>query len=217
MSDHRPNTTLRRFIINTIVVWSVLGVYMLINHHQPANPFVVPMPAWVPFWPAFIVPYFGMLLLTWFLPAAIRDAARFRACERALICAFLLIIPWWLITPTMLPRPPLPEGAWTWSIKLTWMLDAPTNITPCGHGIGPVVAAWYVVRDRPNWRWPLIAILTIGLSSIALTWQHRPVDILLGTIAAAIGIAVAEMLRRRNAKSDSVNASFANASDNWTE
>ena len=197
MSDNRPNTGFRHFAINTVVVWSVLGVYSLVDHHQPPNPTVVPMPGWVPFWPAFIVPYFGMLLLTWFLPAAIRDAARFRTCEQALICAYLLAIPWWIITPTELPRPQLPDGFWAASMGLTWKLDEPYNVTPCAHCIGPMIAAWYAIQERPKWRWPLIALLVVGIASIPLTWQHRPVDVLLGTVAAAIGIVVAETLRRR--------------------
>jgi hypothetical protein len=40
-------------------------------------------------------------------------------------------------------------------------------------------------------------MLGLGLSSIAFVWQHRPIDILLGTVAAAIGIAVGETLSRR--------------------
>jgi hypothetical protein len=40
-------------------------------------------------------------------------------------------------------------------------------------------------------------MLLLGLPSIALVWQHRPVDILLGTIAAVVGIVAGEVLSRR--------------------
>ena len=40
-------------------------------------------------------------------------------------------------------------------------------------------------------------ILVLALPSIALIWQHRPIDILLGTVAAVIGIVVGEALSRR--------------------
>jgi hypothetical protein len=189
-----PNTPFRRFVVNTLTVWSVLGLYMLINHHEPAHPFIVPMPSWVPFWPVFVFPYVGMLLVTWFLPVAIRDVARFRVYLKAVVIAFLLVIPWWILTPTIIPRPPRPDGAWGGIFGLLWTLDQPSNVTPYAHGSGPVVGAWFVVRDRPTWLWPLVAILALGLSSVALTWQHRPIDILLGTIAAAISIIVAECL-----------------------
>ncbi len=188
---------LRRFTAITVMVWPMLGLYMLINHHQPATQTTVVMPSWVPFCPAFFNPYCALIFVTWLLPVAIRDAGLFRACLWANICAWLLVMPWWILTPTMLARPPLPQGAWADTYQWLWTVDQPYNVMPCAHGIGPVVAAWFAGRDRPTWRWPLAMILVLGLPSIALTWQHRPIDILLGTVAAAIGIAFGETLNRR--------------------
>jgi hypothetical protein len=188
---------LRRFVQISLTVWPVLGVYMLIDRWQPNQPVEVVMPSWVPFWPVFAVPYVGMLLMTWLLPVAIRDAGRFRACLTALVCAFALTIPWWILTPTTLPRPVLPVDVWSGLYRLIVAKDPPNNVMPCGHGIGPLVAAWFVGRERPTWRWPLAAILALGLPSIALVWQHRPLDILLGTAAAVMGIVVAEALQGR--------------------
>jgi hypothetical protein len=188
------NTALRRFIINTVTVWPMLGVYQLINHYQPANPSPVPMPSWVPFCPPFMIFYLGMLLTTWLLPVAISDPSRFRAYLVANICGFLLVAPWWILTPTMIPRPPLPSGFWGYFFGGFWMVDRPYNVMPCAHGIGPVTAVWFVVQVRRSWLWPVLLWLIIGLSSIALTWQHRPIDILLGAIATAIGIALGETI-----------------------
>jgi hypothetical protein len=84
--------------------------------------------------------------------------------------------------------------------------DPPNNVSPCAHGIGPVVAAWFAGRDRPSWRWPLAAMLVLGLPPIALIWQHRPLDIMLGLVAAAIGIIVGEALK--NLKKDLDGKSF---------
>lgn len=188
---------LRRFMAISLMVWPMLGVYMVINHHQFGTPVAVVMPSWVPFSPGFFAPYMAMLLMTWLLPVAIRDASRFRACLWANICAWLLVMPWWILTPTTLLRPPLPEGSWADSFQFLWAIDESCNVMPCAHGIGPVVAAWFAGRDHPMWRWPLAGMLALGLPSIALVWQHRPIDILLGTVAAAIGIAFGEMMSRR--------------------
>src|SRR5262245_29184787 len=192
-----PNSRLRRFVVNSIVVWPMLWLYMFINHHQTPPSTTVLMPSWVPFWPAFFPVYFAMMLVTWLLPVAIGDAGRFRACLRANVSAWLLVMPWWILSPTMLPRPALPEGVWAYVFDWVWTVDLPYNVRPCAHGIGPVVAAWFFVHDRPQWRWVIAGTLALGLASIALVWQHRPIDILLGTIAAAIGIAVGETLSRR--------------------
>ncbi|MEO6034619.1 MAG: hypothetical protein ABIQ35_05145 [Verrucomicrobiota bacterium] len=60
-----------------------------------------------------------------------------------------------------------------------------------------LVVWWFVSRERPEWRRPFVAILIAILPSISLVWQHRPIDILLGTIAAAIGIALGEWFYRK--------------------
>ena len=73
--------------MNTLVVWPMLGLYMVINHHQETPTTIVTMPSWVPFSPAFFPVYFGLMFITWFLPVMIYDPARFRACLRANVCA----------------------------------------------------------------------------------------------------------------------------------
>jgi len=182
----------RRFVVNTLVVWPMLGLYMVINHHQPPPTHTVTMPSWVPFLPEFLPISIGLMLITWFLPVAICERARFIACLRANVCAWLLVAPWWILTPTVMPRPPMIDGLWAESFRLLVAVDQPYNVMPCAHGVGPVVASWFVGRERPAWRWPLIAVLLATLPSIALVWQHRPIDILLGTVAAGIGIALGE-------------------------
>src|SRR5207247_2606869 len=98
---------LRRFVAISLTVWPILGLYLVIAHGRFASPTELVMPSWVPFWPAFTLPYLGMLLVTWLLPVSIGDAGRFRACLWALVCAYLLVMPWWILAPTTLPRPPL--------------------------------------------------------------------------------------------------------------
>jgi len=105
-------------------------------------------------------------------------------------------MPWWIVTPTTLARPPLPEGWWAAPYRWLTLVDPPNNVMPCAHGIGPVVGAWFAARDRPAWRWPLAGMVALGLPPIAFTWQHRPLDILLGTVAAGIGIVLGEWLNR---------------------
>ena len=188
---------LGRFVLTTLTMTLALGLYFIISLGQSGPATTVTMPSWVPFWPVFALPYFGMLLVAWVLPVAIRDATKFRACLRAMICAFFLVSPLWLLIPTRLHRPPTPEGWEAGLYRLLATIDPPHCVMPCAHGIGAMVGAWYVGLERPAWRWPLVVMLAVGVPSIALVGQHRPIDILLGTIAVAIGVAVGEMLGRR--------------------
>jgi hypothetical protein len=186
-----------RFALATATTWPMLAFYLLIDHHPLIEPTVVVMPSWVPFWPVFALPYSGMLFVWWLLPIGIRDTGRFLACLMALIVSYLLVMPWWIMAPTTLPRPALPDGCWVGFYRWLWLCDPPNNVMPCAHGIGPVVISWFLGRSRPKWILPLSGILVVGLPSIALTWQHRPIDIVIGTLAAVIGIIITELKSRR--------------------
>lgn len=188
---------LRRLVAITLTVWPVLGLYMYIDRHQVFTPTTVVMPSWVPFWPAFTLPYLGLMLVTWLLPVTIRQPRLFRACLWALGCAYLLTVPWWILTPTTLARPGAVDGWWAGCYSWLAAVDPPNNIMPCGHGVGPAVGAWFAGRDHPKWLWWLGAMIVLGLPSIAFTWQHRPFDILLGLGAGAIGILFGEVVVRR--------------------
>jgi hypothetical protein len=187
---------LQRFAIVTAATWPLLGIYMVINHWQTAFPKVLTMPSWMPFRPEFTPVYLGLLLAVWLLPVAIRDGARFRACLWGMILGHVLVMPWWLLMPTTLPRPPVPLDWWAEPYRWLVTADPPNNVTPCAHGIGPMVAVWFVGGERRTWRWPLVAMLAVGLASIALIWQHRPVDILLGMVAGVAGVVFGERLLR---------------------
>jgi hypothetical protein len=188
-----------RFTVNSVLVWSVLGLYLHINYHQPSSPTVLTMPSWVPFWPVFTIPYLAMLWVTWLLPLAIRNVGRFFACWVGMFVAYAIVVTLFVTFPTTLLRPPIPTDGWCVGLyRGLAATDPPNNVMPCAHGIGPMVAAWFTVYDRPTWRWPLVGMLVLGLSSVALVWQHRPIDIVLGTVIAAIGIAAGEALNRRN-------------------
>jgi len=201
-SDCRPLSPLRRFVSMGVVAILALELYLITAWFPLTSPTVVEMPSWVPFLPAFTLPYLGMLLMTWILPVAIRDGARFRACIWAFTCSFLLVLPLWIFMPTTLIRPNVPDGWWLGPYRWLVAVDPPNNVMPCAHGLGPMIGAWFLGLDRTAWRWPLGALLLLGMSSIALIWQHRPVDILIGIVAAAVGITFGEAVERSRRKSE---------------
>lgn len=188
---------LKRFAAISFTVLPMLWLYMIINHSHGLPPATVTMPGWVPFLPQLAPVYVAMLYSTWLLPLLIRKRSLFIRCIIANLTAYFLVMPWWIIYPTSLPRPPLPEGSWNLLYRIVITLDPPNNIMPCAHGMGPLIAAWFVCRERPQWRIPLSLFLLIGLPSIALVWQHRPVDILLGELAAVAGITFGEVYHAR--------------------
>lgn len=148
------------------------------------------MPGWVPFWPQATALYVALLLVTWLLPVAICNTRNFLRCQLANVLAYLLVMPWWVLLPTRIARPPLHEKTWMGLYEMLIAVDPPTNIRPCAHGIGPLIAVWFFTKEHPEWRWPLMATACVSLGSIAVTYQHRPLDIGLGTVAAVAAVAV---------------------------
>jgi len=179
-----------RLALLTVIGTSMLGLYLIIGHLHRADSLVLAMPEAVPFVPALALPYLALLGVAWFLPLALRSDRLFAECVMAGVLAYLLVAPWWLLVPTILPRPPLTDHGWTTTYRWLIAIDAPSNIFPCAHVLGPSLAAWYAARDRPAWRWWLAASLALGIPTIALTWQHRPVDILIGLLCAALAALV---------------------------
>ena len=195
-----PATALKpnwRFLLTTLMVAFALGLYFIISLHPFSPPKLVTMPAWVPFWPVFTLPYLGMLVVAALLPGTIQDPRRFRACVIGIVCAFIMVLPAWIFLPTELHRPPTPDGWWAAPYRWLAAIDPPRCIMPCAHGIGASVGVWFVGIERPRWRFQLGALLVIGITSIALIGQHRPIDILLGTVAAIIGIVLGETFSAR--------------------
>jgi len=170
--------------------------YALISHAPLRPPTEVAMPEGVSFIPEAAPLYLVMLPAGWFLPLLIRDEARYRACIRATVLAFALTTSLWLLIPTVLLRPPAPDGWLTAPWRLIACYDQPTNVFPCGHILAPTISAWFVGTERTSWRpWLALAWLA-GAASIAMTWQHRPIDILAGTLIAGLAIAVCRRMQR---------------------
>ena len=84
-----------RYTVNSVLVWAVLGIYLVICNHPLSKPTVVLMPSWVPFLPVFTAPYLAALLVPWLLPLAIQSARRFFACWFAMLLAYFVAIALW--------------------------------------------------------------------------------------------------------------------------
>lgn len=179
---------LERLAIATAISWSILGIYMFTANYPFNTPVTVQMPSWVPFWPQAAPVYIALLLVTWLLPVAIRNTRNFLKCQAASLLAYFFAICWWVLLPTRLIRPPLREQTLMQMYELLVSIDPPTNITPCAHGIGPLVAVWFFSYEHPGWRWPLMAAAFLSFGSIAVTYQHRPVDIIIGAGAAVAAV-----------------------------
>ena len=152
-------------------------------------PLAVVMPAWVPFVPSLALPYLLQVVVSYYLVLAVRDRALRRASVKAYFAAFAVTSLIWVAYPTVMFRPPVPLGWWNWPYRVMAGLDLPVNILPAGHVLMPVIICWAFAIDRPRWLWWLVPCEIVGTVAIVTTWQHRPVDVVIGVaLAVAFGL-----------------------------
>ena len=186
-----------QIIYRTILLWAVggslMGIYLMINHRENLAHDPVTMPEWVPFWPLFAIPYLGMLLVPGCLALFIKEQRDFYQYLVSITIAFLVVGSIWYFFPTEMIRPPIPGGWQSHVYREMVSVDNPVCIVPCGHVITPIAVFCILVRQNRKWlRW-LLPLFILGGISIVVTWQHRPMDVVYGTI---ISLLAANFARR---------------------
>jgi hypothetical protein len=157
--------------------------YMAISR-IPGALLEVVMPGWVPFLPWLALPYLSQLVVSWFLVLAIEDRALRRAALLACLASMAVTGAVWVLHPTVMYRPPVSGDWWNIPYRVMAAVDKPTNILPCGHILMPVVSGWALARERPRWLWWLAPFQVLGAVAIVTTWQHRPIDLVIGVVVA---------------------------------
>lgn len=148
---------------------------------QPTEVF---MPRWVPFVPALAAPYLLQVVGSYVLALAIADGPRRRAVFFAYFASFGVTCLVWYFHPTIMHRPDVPPGWYNWLYSVMAGMDAPVNVVPAGHILMPVLIIWAFWHDRPEWLYWLVPAEALGMIAIVTTWQHRPVDVLMGILLA---------------------------------
>jgi hypothetical protein len=180
-----------KFLWLTLWAWGTLGLYLLIASLPARELSVVLMPPWVPFWPAWTPAYLLLLGAAWLLPMGITEEWRLKQCLIATSIAYACCMAWWIIHPTTMPRPPVDTVWHTLPYRRLIAIDPPRNILPAAHAIGPMVAAWFLTKEKPALGGWLMGSLVLAIPSIFLIHQHRPIDVLIGIAFAFIGILLA--------------------------
>lgn len=192
---------MKQLLVRSILLFAVgaplMAIYLTINHRTGVKHGAVEMPDWVPFWPIMAIPYLLMLILPWFGACALREQRNFYQYLVSVLLAFVVIGSIWYFFPTEMSRPETPEGLLSQVHRHLIAVDNPVCIAPCGHVMGPIVIIYLLAcekRSRLSWMLPLLGL---GILSIATTWQHRPLDILIGSIITLVSVRVTRELFKR--------------------
>lgn len=148
------------------------------------SPTAVEMPGWVPFVPLLTVPYLLQVVASYVLAMFIQAPALRHAVFKAYFLAIAVTVAIWITFPTTMRLPPAPAGWWNWPYAVMASADLPVHVVPAGHILMPVLIVWAFAYEQPSWLWWLVPAELIGAVGIATTWQHRPIDVLYGTVLA---------------------------------
>lgn len=178
-------------LIGSVVLfgWVMVPYFWLQHHHQGVRWIVKPsfLDKLVPFHPLWGLPYLLLYPLAWLSILLLSNYAHLR---RWWVVNGLMPLPAWLcfyFVQTEYPRPH--GGPWPWPYAAIVDLDAPLNVSPCLHSAYTLLAAFSLARTlrgfRPAWvgMW---AVTILVLLSIVGTRQHRVVDVMLGSLLAAV-------------------------------
>lgn len=146
---------------------------------------------YIPFIPAFVVPYLGlfpyiafsMLALLFFTPVA----ARFYV---SLIFSALVATVIWYFKPTKInDRPQLtPKGPLTKTIAWMYSVDPGGNSTPSSHAYTAILCSYYLTFAFPLHE---VLIWSCGATIVGSTLfmkQHHVSDLIAGSLLATISI-----------------------------
>jgi membrane-associated phospholipid phosphatase len=117
----------------------------------------------------------------------------------ALTVAVLINYGIFLFFPTVIERPPRPDGTSLADGLYRWLIgiDTPANCFPSGHITAPAIGCWFLARQRFRW-WPgIVGVYSVLAVSVLTTKQHYVIDIAGGLVTAAIGIVTASRWRAR--------------------
>ena len=134
------NADTKRILIRFAIVagWTsaLYAIYQATNRYHFFTPVllpVTPLDEVIPFWTWTVVPYFA-LIGGMYLPALIRDEWLFKRSLVALTIAVLINYTIFALWPTIIARPPLPEGVAFYDAWYRWLttIDTPANCFPSG-------------------------------------------------------------------------------------
>lgn len=184
-------TTRTRFLW-VLAVFGVQLLYIPINHTvRGGMVLTLPWDAYVPFWPAWALPY--LLGLVWwtasFLWAAWKMEARlFRALVVAAIAVMLSSYVVYVLLPTYVERPVVQGEGWPADLmRLIYGHDRVNNAFPSGHAYITTLILLFWWRWQPRWRWLWLALSVLVILSSLFTGQHNLLDPLGGILWGWLG------------------------------
>jgi hypothetical protein len=180
--------TIQQVVLRALFLLGTTGplfaTYFWINQRNSVEHVPVTMPDWVPFSPILALPYLALLWTPALGIFFIRKWQSFVRYVISFVIAYGTVAAIWIFFPTEMTRPELAEDGWSVYREMI-SVDRPVCILPCGHIVGPMLVCYFLAQENRKHLFWLIPLLAIGSFCIIATWQHRPIDVLIGMVIAS--------------------------------
>jgi len=173
-----------RALLLLVTTGPLFATYFWINQRTSVEHVPVTMPDWVPFLPVLALPYLALLWIPSLGIFLISKEQSFVRYVISFVIAYGAVATIWIFFPSEMTRPEFAKDSWFIYREMV-SVDRPVCIFPCGHIVGPMLVFYFLAQEnRKHFYW-LIPMLVFGSFCIIATWQHRPIDVLIGMIIAA--------------------------------
>lgn len=171
-------------------------------HLREAFSLSLPVDEMIPLHVEWVTVYVGSYLF-WtagYIALSHIDKQRFLQLFRADCVAKVICAAAFILLPTEIVRPELPEGFFGEMLGIIYALDTPDNLFPSVH----CLTSWLLARSfmkvkavHPALRWGAVACALLVFASTLFTRQHFIIDIPAGVIAAEAALLIARRSMRR--------------------
>ncbi len=167
-----------------------LGLFFLVN--APRGPYrESPYMRYIPFIPAFIVPYLGlfpyiafsMLAVLYFTPVALRLYV-------SLIVSAIIAALFWYVKPSRIAERPdvAPRGPFTKTVAWVHRVDPGGNSTPSSHAYTAILCSYYLTYVYPLHETLIWSCGATIVGSTLFVRQHHVSDLVAGSVLALVSI-----------------------------
>jgi membrane-associated phospholipid phosphatase len=180
--DNRVDTmALKKRLVWLVAIFLAQALYFPINRTVVGGVvLIIPLDAWVPFWPAWAVPY--LLSLPWWAGCSIwaalkMPASLYRAFVVGVLVTLLTSYALYIIYPTYVERPPVEGTGWQFDlIRFIYANDRLNNAFPSSHTYMTMLMVFFWWNWQPKLRWLWLAAAVIIILSTLFTGQHHLLD-----------------------------------------
>ncbi|MBX9765043.1 phosphatase PAP2 family protein [Patescibacteria group bacterium] len=183
-----------KFLLIAVFFFGVLLFGVLNQKGGGRFNFLTPLDSYIPFLPAFSIPYLLLFPYIAFAGVALFSteyATKYYAAMAFAMCSAVFV---WFLFPSKMARPPVSKQKFPENIVAKiYEGDSHANAFPSSHVFTSLITSFFLAFVFPSFAIPIWLFGIIIAISTVLIKQHFAVDVIAGILWAYAGVGVAYM------------------------